>query len=386
MNDAHALTPAITLLLVGVLAILLTRRIGQSPIVGYLAACVLIGPHALGLIEENKTTHLLAELGVVFLLFDIGLHFSLSTIWEARRDIFGMGPSQILACGLAFGVIALAFGLAPEYAIILGGALALSSTAVVAHTLAERRQQNCPVGLTGTAILIFQDICAIFLLVFAASLDSGEATSEHPDFTMTIAMAIVKAAVAFIAAVLIGRYAIKPMFRLFSQTKNEEVFTAIALLIILATATATGRAGLSLTLGAFLGGMIISETPFRHIIQTEAKPFRNLLLAFFSLPLACRSIGGFLLCTGWKFWPFLLCLSASKRYWLQQWDAPLAGLPRGQYNWRSCLPRAVSSSLLLWPCLWCVNAWRKHGRHTVYGSCRKPCLYPRHRLTRQQTG
>lgn len=128
MNDAHALTPAITLLLVGVLAILLTRRIGQSPIVGYLAAGVLIGPHALGLIEENKTTHLLAELGVVFLLFDIGLHFSLSTIWEARRDIFGMGPSQILACGLVFGVIALAFGLAPEYAIILGGEAALART------------------------------------------------------------------------------------------------------------------------------------------------------------------------------------------------------------------------------------------------------------------
>jgi len=281
MNEAHALAPAIILLLVGVVAITVARRIGLSPIVGYLAAGLLIGPHALGLIQESETTHLLAELGVVFLLFDIGLHFTLSSIWEARRDIFGLGPLQILLCGLALGGVALAFGVEGEYAVILGGALALSSTAVVVHTLAERRQQNCPVGLTGTAVLIFQDICAIFLLILAASLDSGGTTAVGAGLGAAIAVAVIKAAVAFVAAVLIGRYAIKPLFRLFSQTRNEEVFTAMALLVVLATAAATGGAGLSLTLGAFLGGMIIAESPYRHLIQTEAKPFRNLLLGFF---------------------------------------------------------------------------------------------------------
>jgi CPA2 family monovalent cation:H+ antiporter-2 len=178
-------------------------------------------------------------------------------------------------------MIALAFGLTPEYAMLIGGSLALSSTAVVIHTLAERKQQSCPVGLTGTAVLIFQDICAIFLLIFAASLGNDGAPFNQAELTSAVSMALLKAAAAFLTAVLFGRYAIKPLFRLFSQTRNEEVFTAMALLVILATATATGYAGLSLTLGAFLGGMIISETPYRHIIETEAKPFRNLLLGFF---------------------------------------------------------------------------------------------------------
>jgi monovalent cation:H+ antiporter-2, CPA2 family len=280
MHEAQALLQVITLLLVGILSITLMLRIGQSPIVGYLAAGVLIGPHALGLIQESETTHLVAELGVVFLLFDIGLHFTLSSIWEARRDILGLGPLQIVLCGFAFGGIAIIFDLDPEYAVILGGALALSSTAVVVQTLAERGQQNCPVGLTGTAVLIFQDICAIFLLILAASLEPGE-TSAEPELTSAISAALLKAAVAFVAAVLIGRYAVRPLFQLFSQTRNEEIFTAMALLVVLATAAATGSAGLSLTLGAFLGGMIISESPYRHVIKTEAKPFRNLLLGFF---------------------------------------------------------------------------------------------------------
>ena len=281
MTGAHDLTQVIILLLAGILAITVMRRIGLSPIVGYLTAGILIGPHALGLIEESETTHLLAELGVVFLLFDIGLHFTLSSIWEARRDIFGLGPLQIVLCGLAFSGIAIAVGIDPEFAVILGGALSLSSTAVVVPTLAERAQQNCPVGLTGTAVLIFQDICAIFLLILAASLEDGGPTAEQTGLAITVALAILKASMAFLAAILIGRFAMKPLFRMLSQSRNEEVFTAMALLVVLATAAATGGAGLSLTLGAFLGGMIISETPYRHVIQTEAKPFRNLLLGFF---------------------------------------------------------------------------------------------------------
>ena len=281
MNEVHTLAPVIILLSVGILAITLMHRIGLSTIVGYLIAGMLIGPYSLGLIHESETTHLLAELGVVFLLFDIGLHFSLTSIWEARRDILGLAPLQIVVCGLAFGAIAMAMGFGPEYAVILGGALALSSTAVVVQTLAERSQQSCPVGLTGTAILIFQDIFAIFLLIFAASLETGNSTSAESGLAITVFLAVLKAAVAFVVAVVIGRYAVRPLFRFLATTKNEEVFTATALLVVLATAAATGGAGLSLTLGAFLGGMIISETPYRHVIQTEAKPFRNLLLGFF---------------------------------------------------------------------------------------------------------
>ncbi|PHN08235.1 cation:proton antiporter domain-containing protein [Flavilitoribacter nigricans] len=280
MEEVHVLMPIIGLLLIGILAIAIMRKLRLSPIIGYLLAGILIGPHALGWIDESETTHLLAELGVVFLLFDIGLHFSLSSIWEARRDILGLGPLQMILCGLGFGGIALVLGFSLEMAIILGGAFALSSTAVVVQTLSERRQRNCPVGLTGTAILIFQDICAILILILAASMEGGEAAAGG-GIGEALMLAIGKAVIAFIASVLIGRYLIDPLFRLLSQTRNEEVFTATALLVILAAAAATGEAGLSLTLGAFLGGMIISETPFRQVIQTEAKPFRNLLLGFF---------------------------------------------------------------------------------------------------------
>jgi K+:H+ antiporter len=159
--------------------------------------------------------------------------------------------------------------------------LALSSTAVVVQTIAERGQQSCPVGLTATAVLIFQDICAIFLLILATSLESAGASPAEPALATAAALAALKAAAAFLAAVVIGRYAVKPLFRLLAQSRNEDIFTAAALLVILATAAATGGAGLSLTLGAFLGGMIISETPYRHVIQTEARPFRDLLLGFF---------------------------------------------------------------------------------------------------------
>ncbi len=140
---------------------MLTRRLGLSPIVGYMVGGLLIGEHALGWIVESPTTHLLAELGVVFLLFDIGLHFLLQHIWDARRDIFGLGPIQIVLCVIAFAGIALLFGFSFEIALLVGGALALSSTAVVQPTLQERRQNNCPVGRTATAVLILQDVFQI---------------------------------------------------------------------------------------------------------------------------------------------------------------------------------------------------------------------------------
>jgi len=280
MEEAHALLPAVLLLLAGILAIVVVRPLGLRPIVGYLAAGLVIGPHALGIVSESPTTHLLAELGVVFLLFDIGLHFSLSSIWEARRDIFGMGPLQILLCGAAFAWIVSALGVPLEHALLLGGTLALSSTAVVVQTLRDREQQSCPVGRTATAVLIFQDVFGIFLLIFASSLEGGGAAPARA-LPSLISTALLKAAAGFLAAVLLGRHAIKPLLRLLASSRNEEIFTATALLVVLATAVATGAADLSLTLGAFLGGMMIAETPYRPLIQTEAKPFRSLLLGFF---------------------------------------------------------------------------------------------------------
>lgn len=281
MEQVQTLAPVVLLLLIGIVANMVMRPIGLSPIVGYLIAGLAIGPHGFSLVQETATTHLLAELGIVFLLFDIGLHFSLPSIWEARRDILGLGPVQILLCGLAFGAIAWGLGFGTEHALLFGGALALSSTAVVVQVLAENRQRSCPVGTTGIAVLVFQDICAIFLLILAASLDGADTSAGGPALAAAVGLALLKAAGTFLAAVLIGRYAINPLFRFLAQSGNEEVFTATALLVVLASAAVSGGAGLSLTLGAFLGGMMMSETPYRHVIQTEARPFRDLLLAFF---------------------------------------------------------------------------------------------------------
>ena len=301
MDQAQALLPVITLLFVGIVAMIAMRPINMSPIVGYLIVGTIIGQHGLGLIEENETTHLLAELGVVFLLFDIGLHFSLGHIWKSRRDILGFGPLQVGLCTIAFGTLALVFGLTSELALIIGIALALSSTAVVIQTLADNGQKNCPIGTSATAVLIFQDICAIFLLVLASSL--GDATVSMSELIIS---ALAKGAVAFIAAILIGRFLINPLFAVVARTKREEIFTASALLIVLATAAATEMMGLSLTLGAFLAGMIISETSYRHIVQTEIKPFSGLLLGFFFITVG-MSLNITVLINNWATVLMVLC-------------------------------------------------------------------------------
>jgi monovalent cation:proton antiporter-2 (CPA2) family protein len=307
MEPVHALQPAIILLVVGILAIMLTRPARLSPIVGYLLAGVLIGPHGFGVVAENDTTRLLAELGVVFLLFDIGVHFSLGHLWDARRAILGFGPLQVGLCTLGLAGGALALGFDVMFAVLIGAALALSSTAVAVQTLAERGQQRCPVGVTATAVLVFQDICAIFLLILANSLETRDVSLGS-----AFGAAALKAVAAFGTAILLGRLLIGPLFNALAKSKNEEVFTATALLTVLVAAGATGIIGLSLTLGAFLGGMIISETPYRHVIRTEVKPFRGLLLGFFFITVG-MSLDTAVLFREWaQILLFLLLLLSSK--------------------------------------------------------------------------
>jgi len=307
MEQLHTLQPVLILLIVGILAIAVMRPIHMSPIVGYLLAGMLVGSYGLGWIEESETTHLLAELGVVFLLFDIGLHFSLGHIWDARKDILGLGPVQVILCTLGFALIILAIGLPVDYSIIIGATLALSSTAVVAQILADNQQNNCPVAVSTTAVLIFQDICAIFLLILANSLGDREVS-----LGAVVGIAGLKAIASFIIAILIGRFVIGPFFRFVAKSKDDEIFTAMALLIVLATAAATGLFGLSLTLGAFLAGMIISETPYRHVIQTEVKPFRGLLLGFFFITVGMALNTDVILQQWWKIALVALVLIAVK--------------------------------------------------------------------------
>jgi CPA2 family monovalent cation:H+ antiporter-2 len=270
-----ALVPVIALLFLGVATAIGSRAVGLSPIVGYLVLGLGLRASGLGMRFEESTIAVLAQLGVVFLLFEIGLHFSLEHLRKQAADIFAFGPLQVALATLALGGTALLFGLTPMAAFLGGAVLALSSTAVVAQLIAERHQLSCPVGLTATSILIFQDVAAIFLLIIANSLDSGGPLWK----VGTLALA--KAAIAFAVTVVLARLVVGPFLRLVARTRNEEVFTATALLIALAAGWATGRIGLSLTLGAFLGGLALAETPYRAIVESEIKPFRGLLLGFF---------------------------------------------------------------------------------------------------------
>lgn len=295
-----ALVPVILLLAFGVGAAILSRALRLSPIVGYLLLGILLQVSGASALVDTHTVGVLAELGVVFLLFDIGLHFSLTHVRRQVRDIFGFGPLQILFGAVPLALLALATGLTPLPAVLVGSILALSSTAVVAPLIAERHQQNCPVGLTATAILVFQDVAAIFLLIIAGSLSGGSALP-------VAASALAKAAMAFMVALLLARFAVQPLFRQIARAGQEEVFTATALLIALAAGWATGHIGLSLTLGAFLGGMTVAETPYRPVIQAEIKPFRGLLLGFFFIAVGLSLDVGALI----RQWPAIIGVTAA---------------------------------------------------------------------------
>ena len=306
MNDSHsilaALVPVIVLLAFGVVAAIGSRALRLSPIVGYLALGAGLSATGADLLRNGDAVATLAELGVVFLLFDIGLHFSLTHVREQARDIFGFGPLQVVFGTLVLALPAyLVFDLSVVAALLVGATLSLSSTAVVARLISERHQQNCPVGLTATAILVFQDVAAIFLLIVAGAFSSGEAMLP------AIGSALLKAAGAFAVSVLLARLVVRPLFSLVARTRNDELFTAMALLVALGAGWLTGSIGLSLTLGAFLGGMIIAETPYRAVIQAEIKPFRGLLLSFFFISVGLSLNTAILL----REWPAVLGIAVA---------------------------------------------------------------------------
>jgi CPA2 family monovalent cation:H+ antiporter-2 len=275
VTDTHqilvAIDPVILLLSLGVVAVVATRHLGLSPIVGYLVMGLFLRVTGHTVFRNSNTIEVLSELGVVFLLFDIGLHFSFARIRDQVANIFGFGPLQVILGSIVLGVGAYESGLSIAAALLIGTTLALSSTAVVDRLIVERRQRNCPVGLTAIAILVFQDMAAIAILVVVTSLGNGKMV------VVSVALALAKAVGAFVAAALFARFLVRPVFIVIVRSQNEEIFTAVAL----AASWATAAIGLSMSLGAFLGGVILADTPYRAVIQSEIKPFRGLLLGFF---------------------------------------------------------------------------------------------------------
>jgi CPA2 family monovalent cation:H+ antiporter-2 len=276
----------LTLLLLGsaVLGVVAFRLLHLPPMLGYLAVGVLIGPHALGLAEDNTATHSLAEFGVVFLMFSIGLEFSLAQLKAMRRIVFGLGLAQVV---LTIGATVL-FGwligsrLPPSLhigwqgAFALGGALAMSSTAIVSKLLTERLELESEHGRRIIGILLFQDLAVVPLLILVPSL-----AKSPEDLAMTLAWAGVKAAAVLVLLLFLGQKLMRKWFTTVAKYRSQELFMLNVLLVTLGAAWITERAGLSLALGAFVAGMLISETQYKHQVEEDIAPFRDVLLGLF---------------------------------------------------------------------------------------------------------
>ncbi|MDH3737906.1 MAG: monovalent cation:proton antiporter-2 (CPA2) family protein [Alphaproteobacteria bacterium] len=267
----------------------LIQRLKVSPVLGFLAVGVLIGPHGLvrfadtapwlayGAIADLEGVRTLAELGVVFLLFTIGLELSLERLWAMRRLVFGLGGVQVVVTGTVIAVIASLFGNAPPVATIIGASFALSSTAIVMQLLADNQRLGTRTGRTSFAILLFQDLAVVPILFLVAAFAAQSDGSVVLAFGVAIGQAIIAVAVILV----VGRLVIRPLFRFIGSAARREMFLALVLLVIVGTALATQQAGLSLALGAFLAGLLLAETEYRHAIEVDIEPFKGLLLGLF---------------------------------------------------------------------------------------------------------
>src|SRR5258706_2510637 len=270
------LQSVLVLLVTAVLVVAVFRSLRLPPLLGYLIVGVAIGPHALGWIPDTAEARGLAEIGVVFLMFSIGLEFSLPKLITMRRIVFGLGAAQVLAALLIVLGVASALRVGWHAGLILGGVLAMSSTAIVARMLAERLELNSPHGRQIIGILLFQDIAVVPLLILIPALAAGTA-----DLAANLGLALVKGAVVLALMLFIGQQLMRGWFHLVAKQKSSELFVLNVLLITLGLAYITEIAGLSLALGAFIAGALISETEYRYQVEVDIKPFRDVLLGLF---------------------------------------------------------------------------------------------------------
>jgi CPA2 family monovalent cation:H+ antiporter-2 len=275
----------ITLLLLGsaVLGVVAFRMLHLPPMLGYLAVGVLIGPHALNLADNGASTHALAEFGVVFLMFSIGLEFSLAQLKAMRRIVFGLGLAQVVLTIVATVVVALLARYLPlpvkiswQAALALGGALAMSSTAIVSKLLTERLELESEHGRRIIGILLFQDLAVVPLLILIPSL-----ARPAEELAMNLGWAAIKAAGVLALLLFFGQKLMRNWFTVVVKRRSQELFMLNLLLVTLGAAWITEHAGLSLALGAFVAGMLISETQYKHQVEEDIKPFRDVLLGLF---------------------------------------------------------------------------------------------------------
>ena len=274
MDSHHFLQTALVFLLATVIAVPLTKRFRLGSVLGYLVAGVVIGPQLLGLISDTGGVATISEFGVVLMLFVIGLELSPQRLWVMRRSVFGTGMLQVLATSLVIGLVGYYFfGLTTKGAAIIGGSLALSSTAFGLQILAERKEAGSSYGRQAFAILLFQDLAAIPLIAAIPLL----ASTKH-GFDVA---ASARTVFGIVAVVVGGRYLLRPVFRFVARANAVEVSTATALLVVMGTAWLMELVGVSSTLGAFLAGVLLADSEYRHELESHIEPFKGLLLGLF---------------------------------------------------------------------------------------------------------
>lgn len=296
----HAMSPAdykdlvLFLATAGVVAPLF-KRLRFNPILGFLIAGVVLGPFGLGAlsqafpwldyvtVDNPDEIAQLAEFGVVFLLFMIGLELSWERLRLMRKLVFGLGVLQMVGCSLALGGIAMALGQPPVAALAIGAALALSSTAIAVPVLVERRRLHAEGGRATFSVLLFQDLAVAPILITLAILGRGDGTFGLGDL-----LALGPSVVGLGAIVLFGRLALRPMMRSVAKAKSEEMFMAACLLVIIGAGLVASLAGLSMALGAFVAGILLAETEYRHEVEVKIEPFKGLLLSLFFVSLGIR--------------------------------------------------------------------------------------------------
>lgn len=291
-EEGNMLQAAVVFLLAAVIAVPLAKRLQLGAVLGYLFAGVVIGPQVLGWVGDPQSVSHISELGVVLLLFIIGLELSPKRLWVMRKAVFGVGLAQVLLTAVVIGAVALlAFGQPLNSAVVLGLGLALSSTAFGLQSLAERKELNSPHGRLAFAILLFQDIAAIPLIAMVPLLaggggDAGEGSTLDHSLRVLGSIAVV---------VIGGRYLLRPVFRIVARTGLQEVSTATALLVVIGTAWLMELAGVSMALGAFLAGLLLADSEYRHELESQIEPFKGLLLGLFFISVGMGANLGLLL-------------------------------------------------------------------------------------------
>jgi CPA2 family monovalent cation:H+ antiporter-2 len=278
MLHSDPLLQILILLAASVVVVAAVRKLALPAILGYIAVGMVLGPHALALAADDATTRQLADFGVVFLVFTLGLEFSLPRLVAMRGEVLGIGGAQVtLTTALVAGIALFAFGVASPVAVVIGGAVAMSSTAIIISLLTEESENNRTHGRIAVAICLFQDLAFTLLLALESSLSGrGEVGDSRQ-----IATAIAIAGLSLGLVLATGRWLLRPLFMLIASVRSAELFSLAVLFAVLASAWATHAVGLSLALGAFLAGMLLAETEFRHQVEATIRSYRDVLLGLF---------------------------------------------------------------------------------------------------------